>query len=257
MKLHSMGMNFHHESDFAIQRPTGSGDNLLIIFKTPAIVIENGISRQVNADSAIAYSKNTPQLYSASGGNYINHWLHFEADENDEFFRRINLPFDTVINISDITAVENVMLQLNEESLSDDTNKDECVDLLLRLILTKLCSKKNENRHNSIHSESLRKLRADIYSNPSACHSVSYLAESVSLSPSHFQALYKSEFGISCYEDVINAKIKMAKYYLKNTALAVSRIAELCGYENDVHFIRQFKSRTGVTASEYRKKHYK
>ena len=46
-----------------------------------------------------------------------------------------------------------------------------------------------------------------------------------------------------------------AKYYLNNTHLPVNRIAALCGYENDVHFIRQFKSRSGMTAGEYRKKH--
>ncbi len=253
MKLHSMGMNFRHESDFSVERPNGSGDNLLIIFKTPARVTIDGMVTEVQADSGIVYSRGFPQFYGAVGCEYINHWLHFYADETDEFFSRIQLPFDTVINIYDVFAVENLMSQLNNEFLSDGSNKTECSDLILRLIMAKLSNKSLFNRHNSVHSESLKKLRSDIYSNPSVYQSVSCLAESLSLSSSHFQALYKNEFGVSCYDDVINARIKMAKYYLKNTVLPVSRIAELCGYENDVHFIRQFRERIGVTASQYRK----
>ena len=75
----------------------------------------------------------------------------------------------------------------------------------------------------------------------------------MSLSVPHFQALYKEEFGISCYEDVINARMEKARYYLKNTVLPIKTVAELCGYANDVHFIRQFRQRTGMTAGEYRK----
>ena len=80
------------------------------------------------------------------------------------------------------------------------------------------------------------------------------MARSASLSPSYFQALYKAEFGVSCYEDVISAKMELARYYLANTALSVSETAALCGYDNEVHFMRQFRQRMGMTAGEFRKK---
>lgn len=255
MRLHCLGINYRHESDFSIERPNGSGDNLLLIFKTPAKVVINGIIQHVQADSAVLFSCGFPQYYSADCDKYINHWVHFYADENDDFFRRINLPFNTIINASDVYMIESLLSQLNSESLSDGNNREECVDLILRLIMAKLSEDCKKSCHSSVHSEKLRLLRSDIYSNPSEFRSVAKMAEQLSLSPSHFQALYKSEFGISCYEDVLNARLERAKYYLKNTSLSVSRIAELCGYENDVHFIRQFKLRTGLTASAYRKNH--
>ena len=42
MKLHAIGMAVRHTADFVIDRPAGSGDDLLIIFKTPAELIIGG-----------------------------------------------------------------------------------------------------------------------------------------------------------------------------------------------------------------------
>ncbi len=255
MKLHALGIDYRHNGDFTIERPEGSGDNLLVIFKTMAQVRTSDEFTTVDADTAVIYSKKFPQYYRGRGNEFINHWIHFDIEDNEEFFERVGLPFNTVVNISDIGAVEKLLLQLNLEYVSDGANKEECINLLLRLIMAKLGGEKEQSRRNSVHYDELRALRAEIYRNPAKCRSIAEFAAMISLSPSHFQALYKSEFGVSCYEDVLTARLDMAKYYLKNTLLPINRIAELCGYENDVHFIRQFKARTGVTAGEYRKKH--
>jgi AraC family transcriptional regulator of arabinose operon len=79
------------------------------------------------------------------------------------------------------------------------------------------------------------------------------MAERLALSPSYFQTLYRAEFGVSCYEDVLRAKTRLAQYYLANTTMTVREISGLCGFENDVHFMRQFRKRTGLTALEYRR----
>ena len=79
------------------------------------------------------------------------------------------------------------------------------------------------------------------------------MAARLSLSPSYFQTLYRAEFGVSCYEDVLRAKTELAEYYLANTLMTVREISGLCGFENDVHFMRQFRRRTGMTALEYRR----
>ena len=68
------------------------------------------------------------------------------------------------------------------------------------------------------------------------------------------QKLYKTHFGISYMEDLIDARTSMAKQLLQTTDLQVTEIAEACGYRNDVHFMRQFKEKTGMSPSEYRKK---
>jgi len=254
MKLHTLGMDYHHDKDFHIERPSGSGDNLLLIFKTAAQIRTEAGYTDIPADSAILYSKDYPQYYRAAGEEYINHWIHFDIENGEGFLNRVRLPMNTVFHVSDMASVENIMMQINLENVSENPNKTESLNLYLRLLMAKLGGADEKSEHTSVHHSSLRSLRAEIYRNPSQKCCISDFAARVSLSPSHFQALYKAEFGVSCYEDVLTARIEMAKYYLINTAFSVSRISELCGYENDVHFIRQFRAREGMTAGEYRRR---
>lgn len=96
------------------------------------------------------------------------------------------------------------------------------------------------------------RLRTQIYNDPAAPRTIPGLAASLCLSISHFQHLYKQFFGISCRQDIINARLELAKYYLANSNMSVSGLAGFCGYESDLHFMRQFKKFTGVTPTDYR-----
>lgn len=54
-----------------------------------------------------------------------------------------------------------------------------------------------------------------MYNNPAKFQNIQQLAEEVGFSCSHFQQIYKKEFGISCYEDLLTARIKTAQYRKK------------------------------------------
>lgn len=176
------------------------------------------------------------------------------------FIAETGLQLNETISIHDISAVEHYFELLDIENVSGSKNSQASCDLLIRLLLTKLaesatgvsCTDLHEQR-GSPHRAALRELRASIRRNPAERHSIPELAKTLALSVSHFQYLYKQEFGVSCHEDIISARLDMAEYYLKNTALPLRQIAEQCGYENDVHFIRQFRKMRGMTAGEYRK----
>ena len=252
IKLHTLGIDFHHNSEFVIDRPSGSGDSLILIFKTPAALQLNNVVLQAPAGSAVIFSPEFHQHYGACGDEYINHWVHFDCEGDNAFLQRIGLRLNTLLTPPDITSAERVLELLSIESVSAAYNAQESIDLLLRLLLTKLADG-SEKGESSLYRSALRELRAAIYRAPSEPHSIDAIASSLSLSASHFQHLYKREFGVSCYEDVIAARHEMAKYYLRTTVLPIKKIAELCGFDNDVHFMRQFKKRNGLTATEYRK----
>ena len=253
MQLHNMGISYKHGCGFRMERPNGSQDNLLLVFKSEAFVLLDGSSVRVHAGSGIVFSKGYPQIYGAAGGFYENHWVHFECSEDDIFFERIGFVFNRPVVLSELSGAEKVLKLLYAEYLSQGVNSEECTDLLLRLLIAKLGS--GADRSKTPHSEELRSLRAEIYRAPGEQVTVKSLAERMLLSPSHFQAIYKAEFGISCYDDVLRARMLSAEYYLKNTSLTVKEISELCGYANSVHFMRQFKQRNGMTAGEYRARH--
>ena len=106
MELHALGLNYSHDGSFDIRRPNGSGDNLLLIFKSSAVVRLHGREYSVSPDSAILYKKGTEQIYRACKGFYINHWLHFDCD--DMLTRDYSLPYDTIFMLTDAEKTEDI-----------------------------------------------------------------------------------------------------------------------------------------------------
>lgn len=254
MKLHTLGIGYRHGRGFSIDRPNGSGDNLLLIFASPARIALPDGERSVPPATAVLYRRGTSQSYGSDGGIFVNHWLHMECPEDDPIFEI--LPFDTAIRLNGIVPCEELMTRLSHEQLSDSPFRERYIDLLIRMLILKIGeSARSESTvppRSGIHTEALRSLRAELYSSSARPTRIADLAARLSLSEPHFQALYKAQFGVSCYEDILRARLNTARYYLETTALSVKEIAVLCGYENPEHFMRQFKSRTGLTPSEFR-----
>jgi len=100
--------------------------------------------------------------------------------------------------------------------------------------------------------EKFRFLRGEMFSTLQEHHSIEALADRVGLSPSRFFALYKKIYGTSPVADLIACRVRSAKNKLAYTDASVDGIAASLGYDNTTHFIRQFKSRVGVTPGEYR-----
>ncbi len=100
----------------------------------------------------------------------------------------------------------------------------------------------------------LRMLRREIHKAPELDWNLSELSKRLNISKSYVQKLYKENFGVSYIDDLINARLGMAKQLLKTTDLRINEVASSCGYQNSTHFMRQFKEKTGISPSEYRKK---
>ena len=109
MKLHAIGMNYRHNGDFEIIRPNGSGDNLLLIFKTAAQADLNNETVRVMPDSALLYSLNAPQIYRACGNLYVNHWIHMDCCESDNFHLETGLPFNKAVKLTNVAEAVDIM----------------------------------------------------------------------------------------------------------------------------------------------------
>lgn len=103
--------------------------------------------------------------------------------------------------------------------------------------------------------EHLHRIRNKFLENPQQDWTIDSISKEIGISKSHLQRLYKEEFGSSCIDDIISARLDRAKWLLVNTDLKIGRIAEQCGYLNESHFMRQFKTKIGVTALKFRKDH--
>lgn len=259
MNLHSMGISIRHEDTFGIDRPYGSGDNLLIIFKSDAIVWMGTEQIKVQPGSFIIYTKDKVQKYGADNKPYMNHYVHFNSID-ERFFTDNGIWTDRPGYLQNIEEVENLLRLLGREQISETEYRAENISLFLQLLFRKIGENQCESPahgNDQKHLEELTSLRSEMYSTPGRFKSIGEMSAAVNLSLSHFQALYHSFFGVSCYEDLLNARMVGSKGFLINSELSIHEIANLCGYESDTCFMRCFKKREGMTPSEYRRSYEK
>lgn len=80
------------------------------------------------------------------------------------------------------------------------------------------------------------------------------LANIIYRSQDYCLKLFKHEFGTTPYDYQINNKMDIARSLLQHTKKSISEISEFIGYQNPHYFASMFKSKVGVTPSQYRKK---
>lgn len=81
---------------------------------------------------------------------------------------------------------------------------------------------------------------------------INEIAQSVYLSPSYANFIFKKETGYTLIEYLTKIRIDKAKELLKNSLLKVYEIAEEVGYNNTSYFSSVFKENVGMTPLEYR-----
>ncbi len=82
---------------------------------------------------------------------------------------------------------------------------------------------------------------------------IEYLADLSGYSRSQFIRVFKKIMNTTPGIFIVKCRVEMAKQYLKNNSLSITRIAQDCGFFDSAHFIRTFKKSTGMTPGAYRK----
>jgi AraC family transcriptional regulator of arabinose operon len=257
MEIVNVGCNYRHSADFLIDRPHGSGDYILLVIKTEAFIVLGGERRAVAPSSAVVFRRGTPQLYGATAEEYINDWIHFDlTEEEDARLCSLGVAFDTVLPLRETGELSDLIHKLFLERYSQNLYKELSMQRYFDLIFLKLAERSKEEctpREHPLYGAFLA-LRNEVRLAPWCEWSIDNIARKMNLSRSYVQHLYKSFFGTGILADVQACRMEYARHLLSSTDISVSAVAESCGYENDVHFMRIFKKATGQTPSEFRRK---
>lgn len=79
------------------------------------------------------------------------------------------------------------------------------------------------------------------------------VADSMSVSYSHFSHLFRKTLGMTFPAYLLRMRMEKAAAYLQDPDLSITQIAEKVGYEDANHFSRAFKRYTGRNPSDYRR----
>ena len=247
------GSRYTHSSDFHLTREHGSGDWLALLLLSPAEFNRQGSWQKVPQHTLMIYRQGTRQEYKAAGVRFCNDWFHFFPRRLADF-EELGLPVEEPVLLSDSQPLSQLVQQMASEQLAGRERGEEILDHYARLFFltaADLIHRPDPARSHPYYPI-LSEVRAEIRSSPASQWTVPQLAAMAGVSVDYFQHLYRACFGVSPAADVIAARLDYGCYLLRTTDLPVWRVAELCGYHSDVHFMRQFRRTMGMTPTQYR-----
>lgn len=242
-----------HLGDFVFDVPEGHDCWLLVLTQTPAIFWIDNEFREYPSNSAVLYRPNQKIYYRACEGRYVNDWIRFDTDE--AYVTTSPMACGVPFVIHDPFYCHKLYQLLVTEHILNNSYKDISIDNLLRVLFNKLLESYHYKPLSPLY-KNLNELKVEIYRNPNKEWTVSKMAERLSISVGYLESIYKSTFGVTCMNDVINSRINLAKKYLSYEQYTIEEIGNLCGYHNVEHFFRQFKRITGTTPNHFRKNAY-
>ncbi len=248
--IHFIGYSAVHPSDFLFEMTNAPGQYTLLLVSTPVQFLLEGQWQGYPAGTAMLYAPGQPICYRACRETYQNDWLRFSSDDPlVTQFPLMGVPFP----VSDTAYCHNLLKLLTWETSLSSADSELTISHLLQVLFLRL-RQDTIRRETSTHAPQLLHLHKKIYNSPYLPWSIRSMAEELHLSAGYLQILYKKMFGVSCMDDVITSRIRMAREQLAYTEKPVSEIADSCGYRNVEHFCRQFRQQTGLTPGTFRRR---
>lgn len=258
MNIISAGYNSVYSSEYSFRHEPEKNIFMLILTKSSAVFHISGTAHRTQPYTFVLYDDTVMWEYSADNDFFICDWICFDKDNDNEFFEALELPFNRPVQFADTDFIGNIMRNIASEYYSLSSRRVKMTDTLMRTLLLKISdfSGQHDEAQQTAdpHYNALMELREKVYRNPQMKWNVDSMASDVNMSRSYFQHIYKEMFGVSCISDVISGKIEKAKEILSETSCTVSQVSAMCGYDNEEHFMRQFKKIVGVTPTKYRRK---
>lgn len=250
------GCGSKHTGNFQMTRPEGLPSYVLLNVRSHGEFHIGNTTFQVNPGTILIISPHTPYTYTNPSGDYMDDWLHFTirpSNGAEEGFPLLNTPIPTGSGDVYTTLIRQLLW---ESSYTPAPYAEKNIDALFGIIINHLHSALTHADTQfpaTPYTDKLRTIRLDIQNDLKNTPDIHTCAQMLGISESYFQHIYSQFFGTSYQQDVIYFRIEHAKNTLLTTNLPMEQIAEICGYNNLVHFYRQFKKVTGITPATFRK----
>lgn len=98
----------------------------------------------------------------------------------------------------------------------------------------------------------MKKAADFLFENYQANITLQELAAVTNYSPFHFLRLFKTHYGRTPFEYLLDLKINKAKHLLRFKDDTIAHICELSGFTSCSYFTQVFKKKTGLTPSQYK-----
>ncbi len=188
---------------------------------------------------------------------YVSYWIRFEGRHARDILHNCNLPHHN--GVFPFFRSKECIKIIKSALFTDYKNPIEEA-YALQSVLFKLISIHTADTDTASSStDSVAQIVAKyIENNYFSQIKINDIASNFHITRNYMYVLFKQEFGCSPQEYLNEQRIGKAKQLLKNKEpyFSVKEISNALGYENQIHFSRFFRTQTGISPSDYRKKHH-
>ncbi len=224
-------------------------------------LIRNGVTHQLSSGQAFLIFPGEENTYQADAWDPWNYmWVGFHGYQAEYIMAQAGFDRDhVVINCSNMQRLRQIMDQLI--GLQDLTYVNE---LRRTSFLFELLSALVENNEKLVPGSQKPKTANDTYVDMAVNLllegagdgvKVSDVAKRIGVSRNYLTTIFRERMGMSPQEFLLNYRMERAMSLLADTDNPIGLIAEAVGYSDSMSFSKAFRSRHGVSPSEYRKRH--
>ena len=242
----------HKKESFEDDLVYARGEYEIMLFETRTWIEISGEMREYPECTCILYQPGQRVHYRSAGGELVYSWIRFNCVE--ELYQKGFLPFGVPVSCPDLSWYKIYWQAVANENFWQHRSSQYVIERLMHIIFHRLHEYAFQEE-DSGYQESFLSLREQIYQHPERQWTLEEMAQYVKLGTRSLQKFYKNFFGITCINEVILSRTNRAKLLLQKKKKSISEISQQCGYNNWEHFSRQFKSREGMTPTQYRKEH--
>lgn len=245
------------KSGFRYTCMKGRGEYNLVHFFNPATVLIDRQNITTKENAVFIYGPASAHSISCDAGDLNFEKFSFYGDDVETLLNAYGLKTDKIYYPSEACAEEihRLFNCMDDEFFRPRKFAGNAVKLYAEQIFLTLCRDVNSDSPESEEKiiDTFCRIRKNIYTHSNEEWSVDDMAKAADMNKARFFELYKKLFGISPIQDIISLRVSIAKTLLGTHQYTVAEVAQMTGYQNVFHFIRQFKKHTGTTPKQFEK----
>lgn len=181
-------------------------------------------------------------------------WCHFDGITARHWYRNIISRVGNVFSLPNPQPIVSKLTSIYDTFDTGDTVREPLLSKYLTDILTAILLYAPSDEKTNAHISIAEKITAYISEHFTENLSVSQLASLAGLSDYHFIRIFKKQTGFTPHEYVLNTRMNMARYLLKNSELSVKDICFSTGFSCESVFCSAFKRMERMTPAQYRER---
>ena len=231
---------------------------VFLCFSTPFMALTKDGMAVGKAGDCMVVSPSFQELHGPTPKmteGFVNDWLHVIVHDASIFENKIPLPLNTLIETGNPAFFKPYLEEIDSILLKGNAFQEAMISNVIEALVLKLAEKSlraEQARSESQWDHKLVGIRQQMNCRIMEDWTVNQLARETGLSVSRFSVLYRQRFGTSPMDDLIQMRLTNAKKMLLSTNLTLHEISTQCGFQSESYFCRLFKSRFGLTPSEYK-----